>query len=288
MTLCCKCCNSEDISKLAYVPDSTGIERQLFLCNNCAGVFAEFGGGGAESDLQQQLTLHEALWLRTPIEEMRFLSSEMLRTVDLFRPILGQPGSEDVICELGSGRGNLTAALAQRGYSVRSCDPSDALNQMAKASYGLTDRQICCSEAEPFLRELKNENLTIRAIILWHVIEHVENPVGLIKLCVDAIVTDGVILLQAPMPAPPYIYPEHRFFVTRSWVHRVGQMCGLKPFFCDISPLEQFIAFGWCRPEIGLALDGFSKPVEPIDPVGGWIADLTMALLKQQSIKKSH
>ncbi len=281
----CACCNGHTTFRLCALPDNKGAEKDLYLCGTCAAI-TPGQGEMTQDNTDLQVRFHDAYWSDSSRDELRQAGLSMLHTVNFYKDVLGRPDGR-IVCEIGAGRGNLTWALKDKGYRVVSCEPSQRLVDLAHKHYAL-DGELSCETADSLLTRLEAAGKPVQAVFLWHVIEHLENPIDLIRRCAEIIAPAGAIIVQAPMPASPYIYPEHRFFINRAWAHKVGELCGLTTFFCDASPLDQFLSLAWCQPKADLRLPGFPPPAPPIDPLSGWLEDLTSGLVRFQETYHSQ
>jgi 2-polyprenyl-3-methyl-5-hydroxy-6-metoxy-1,4-benzoquinol methylase len=285
----CGCCGSTDLRLLCSMPNYEAQLTSLAICNLCGAVTPEHVQNDSRATTTMQTDYHEALWGASSDQELMQLAHDMRQMVEFYQPILGPPGDQKTIVEIGAGRGNLTASLAMCGYNVRSCDPSAHLVDLARRVYQLTKSQLTCAEGIPFLAALADEGAQVQAVFLWHVIEHVDDPFDMIAHAKRIVGNNGAIVFQAPTPAPHYIYPEHRFFATREWVHRTAERFGLRTLQCDFLPFEQFISFAFCSPAADLNLPGFDSPAVPQgDVLSDWVTELSEGLRSAQHVYRDQ
>jgi len=115
---------------------------------------------------------------------------------------------------------------------------------------GVPQAQICCFEPEPRASSwLKSQGFKVvdsfagvepaDAILLIEVVEHVDDPVGLLRECKQVLAKGGRVFLTTPCGETPkgyrpmggYIIPEHIHFFTERSLRLACQRAG----FSDIS-----------------------------------------------------
>jgi SAM-dependent methyltransferase len=269
-----------DLCWLGQFPDSKGTAADLFLCDACGAVTPIRPPTSTVSNTRLQTDLHEGLWALTDTSEMANLAAEMARTVEFYASLLGAPWPDRPVVDVGAGRGNLMAAIAAKGFSVLGCEPGERLVELARRTYGFDDQILACAEGLPFLLQLEQSRVQPSVVFMWHVIEHVEAPLALLRQACELVGRDGAVILQAPMAESRYIYPEHIFFVTRAWGYRMAERLGMRLLINDVSCVEQFVSVAFCHPDAPLSLPGFEPPPPPATALGGWISDLTGCLMR--------
>lgn len=131
------------------------------------------------------------------------------RLVDELRFWLGEPGAR--VAELGAGRAGISAALARRGYDVGSSEPSELMVGQARSDFGLDERQLQALTAQQHLALMADASLD--AIIMWHVLEHVDTPLDIAREVRRVLRARGCFVLQMPIVAPEALFAAHRFVV---------------------------------------------------------------------------
>ena len=96
------------------------------------------------------------------------------------------------VMELGYGEGNFTGALVERGFLPTVLDGSDILLNTAKEIHG--DKIIAkCGLFEEFVPEQKYD-----CVLATHVLEHVDEPVTLLRHMKKWLTSDGKIIIIVP------------------------------------------------------------------------------------------
>lgn len=273
----CGCCHAHNTKPLCSLPDDTGTHVVLSLCAHCGALTPGYTQAQHEENTRRQTAYYENKWADDSVDHYNRLAEDFRGVVRFYRDkgYLPPPDNAPCIVDIGAGRGALVEALRREGYAARGAEPAQALVERACANYKMGASVLHCMTAEDFVAQLSQAGNTIDAAFLWHVIEHVKQPVQLLTAIAATLSAHGVIILQAPLPMPSSIFPEHLFLLTRKTVFSLAQMSGLAVAFCDISHQEQFISFVLCKP-------GAYHPnitPEQTDVLDDWISDLHAAII---------
>ncbi len=273
----CNCCNSEDVVPILKAPDFEMAPVQIFHCKNCAALCPDYPEV-VEDEISRQTSFHEEFWKDETPESLAELVAGMEAVVDFYEGIIKAPGENTIAYDIGSGRGNLLAALLAKGYDAYGCEPSAELSHRARAAFDLPGDRLITTSALDFLAQRSEEQGRVNIIFLWHVIEHFENPMEILREAVKSLAPDGVLICQGPMLSPGYVYPAHRFFHSESNIAWIARELGLKVIFLDGFTKERFISFA-------LAKEEHPKPgidtvflTSPEDAVGSLYYTLSKAL----------
>ena len=276
-TLQCGCCHAHDTKPLCSLPDDTGTHVMLSLCAHCGALTPGYTQAQHTENTQRQTAYYENKWSADNHAHYHQLAEDFRGVVRFYRDkgFLPPPEHTPVIVDIGAGRGALVEALRREGYAPSGAEPARGLVERAGEYYTMDASVLHCLTAEAFVAQLSQAKQTIDAAFLWHVIEHVKHPVQLLTAIAATLSKQGVIILQAPLPLPSSIFPEHLFLLTRKTVFSLAQMSGLAVAFCDISHQEQFISFVLCKPG---AYRTTNLP-DKTDVLDDWITGLHAAII---------
>lgn len=220
----CQVCRTTSLIPSSQIRDANGKKVSLLHCQTCDAVqpqYPDIGKRAQESETAWQGSYHESLWTAMSTESVDDVVADLQSMVKAFSETLGPPDSAKWILEVGSGRGALIRALLNEGYSVQGCEPASGLIQQARAALSLTEENLKHQDALTFLDNAKLLKEPITTIFIWHVLEHLEQPLKVIKDAYSLLAEGASILAQVPMLTPDYIFPAHLYFpssATFDWL----------------------------------------------------------------------
>ena len=133
-----------------------------------------------------------------------------------------RPGAR--VLDAGAGRGRLVAELRRRGFDAGGIDPS------ARQAGGVVERR---SIAE-------HEDSGLDTVVLWHVAEHLDDPLAALGRVTSWLAPGGLVLLgvpnaasvQARVAGPAWMHwdaPRHRQHFTPAGLTALLSRAGLRP-----------------------------------------------------------
>lgn len=163
-----------------------------------------------EDILQRQVRFHEDWWGNETSEDLQRERDNLTSLADFVIEHAG--GADKTILEVGFGRGCLLSALQNAGVSAHGLEPSPELYEKAVTAFRFSSDSAFNIDANIFLRD--HPAASYDCLVLWHVLEHLEDPAPILDSLSALVADDGVMIFQTPLPRPDYIYPEHLFFPT--------------------------------------------------------------------------
>lgn len=240
--LACPVCGALKPPKIGKSLDREGKEGSVFCCEDCLTFFTDSNSRGKSEEIARQVSFHEDWWRDETVESLQALKDEAASMVQFYKNDLGRPDEGQLIVEIGAGRGNLTAALVEAGYSVRSCEPSLNLSQRGREVYGLHDSQLASISADQLITSLVATHTSAHAVFLWHVLEHVTEPLDLLRGIHSILAEGGFLFLQVPLPCDSYTYKEHLFFGSPASLSNMAAKTGYRISFLKHIPASGFLS----------------------------------------------
>lgn len=112
------------------------------------------------------------------------------------------------LLDIGCGSGRFLAHAAIRGYAVTGCDFNPVAVQIARTRYGLTD--VHCASVAELRRRMPERRFDV--ITAFEVLEHMDDPAGLLTAIAGWLESGGVVALSVP-----YRDRWPRFGVNSAW-----------------------------------------------------------------------
>jgi SAM-dependent methyltransferase len=124
-----------------------------------------------------------------------WMHSEMLLEVEAFRVRMLRKHSEPgTLVDIGAGPGGFSAAAKREGFDVTAIEMDRHCCEYMQSELGV--HAICSDEPVERLRELA----PVRAISLWHVLEHLRDPAEMLATAAERLQPGGVLALGVPNP----------------------------------------------------------------------------------------
>jgi len=225
----CPLCASTNLTFHSHFPDKVNNQVELAKCGDCHCFIPQYEHDSTPNTIKQQTSFHEYWWKNSSSEELKKTLDDLTTVVRGFQPYLGEPSPENLVVEIGSGRGSLLRALLDTGYQAYGCEPATGLVELARTHYSLGTDSLYEMPAFEFLEEIiPRLPIAPKTIFLWHVLEHLEQPMPLLHKLQNILPPNGRMILQLPLLSQEYVYPEHYFFVTHKTFEYISSELNLK------------------------------------------------------------
>ena len=228
VVLSCNVCRSDRIQNV----DS---EFNFCRCDSCGYVFDSPRPSVAEVAAFYSQPAKYDSWLK---EERARDALWRRRTRKLLRH-----RAEGSLLDIGAGIGQFLYHAQPLFTRVAGTEISESAVRIAREKYGI---ELCAGQAE----ELDLPLASIDNITLFHVLEHVPDPVRLIRLCRDLLRPQGVLAIAVP----------NDVWAWSSRIKKLGKRMGLGPF-------QKF------SPVLGISRAGASREIH--------LSHFTPAVLRQ-------
>lgn len=147
-----------------------------------------------------------------------------------------------MVYEVGCATGYHLAHFRRAGWEVGGCDPSAKAVAQAREIFGID--ADCGMDAQCL-----PEHAGLGVVMFSHVLEHMTDPIGALKLAHAALGADGAVLLEVPCATAPHLVPPGWF--TLEHLH----------YFSQASLTTLLAAAGFAPVEFRIALTGELYPV---------------------------
>jgi SAM-dependent methyltransferase len=173
----------------------------------------------------------------------------------LLPAIEGASGSVRVL-DVGCGLGYLTFALKSAGYEAVGVDLSDKAVATARQHFGGDYRSTT-------LHQLSESGEQFDAVVMAELIEHVVDPVSLVRDGLRVLSEGGRLIITTPNRSaygPDVVWtgdrpPVHLWWLSEQSIRAIAQTFGCDVDFVDYSRFNEIhpapMAGGWCKPSVG-------------------------------------
>lgn len=166
--------------------------------------------------------------------ERRFRGTEeeVRERIAAYLPRLDGAGELGGVLDLGCGRGEALAVLAEAGIRARGVDSSAAMVERCRA------RELEAEQGDLFATLAAQEESSLGAVVSFHVIEHLppESLDRLARLAFRALAPGGVLILETPNPLSVvvaarsfWLDPTHRRPVHPDSLELTARLAGFDP-----------------------------------------------------------
>lgn len=246
--IACRCCGGQELGAASSCKDRDGGEIQVRHCLRCEAVLPEYQTIGDET--VHQAAYHAAYWSKEDAAEAVRIATELRQMVRLFGGYLESSMSSRMpVLEIGAGRCCLMKALKCEGFIVEGCEPSAELVGKAREIFGFSDEELHQEDAHSFVTRINGRDRCYDAVFMWHVIEHLTNPLDILRGVSEGLGPDGIILLQAPLFQQEHVFREHLYLFSPEQPKRIADILNLKLVMNFQPTAEGFVTFALSRPD---------------------------------------
>ncbi len=245
----CPCCGNANLLPMLRAPDRQAAACTILHCATCCALVPDYPPDASIDVLSHQRLYHERYWSEESPEVTLREAEQVKRIVTFHQRKLDTFPKGTPMLDLGGGRGLLTNALLDAGYNAFGCEPSAGLVHRARTVLALPEDRYAHSDIASFVDQRSKNSEKAGAIFLWHVIEHLLNPLDQLKSIATLLRNDGIIIAQGPLLDPSYVFPEHRFLHCESNITWLAHELGMKVILLDSLSKERFISFALAKPD---------------------------------------
>lgn len=216
----------------------------MYRCRTCKVVAdSRIWAVDPQQDLAAQAAATEDCYTRT------YTADEFAHRMELAAATLGEFGKfmrgNGCFVELGVGEGFLARAAAGRFPTAYGLD----IDLTAAQS---VSRQFGCPDNLRFLRHgefAPAEAGPISVTALWHVLEHLRDPLAVLRPFLERMQDGGLVIGQVPLLREDYIFDEHFLFHNESSLFHLAAALGCAPILLQRDEANDFLSFCFRKQE---------------------------------------
>ncbi|MBI5886792.1 MAG: class I SAM-dependent methyltransferase [Deltaproteobacteria bacterium] len=256
----CRICASLDYTPVYYID-----EVEISRCNRCD--FIQIASVGSLSILNAHYSScgHDGPDLRSNFDKLKIIRAAGFRA-DYFMRHTGLTGGE--VLEIGASEGHFLDELRGRGFNVTGVEPS---------RHGLKAVEKGLHVHRDMLENVALKDAHYDAICLFQVIEHFEDPLGVLRLLYSKLKAGGCLVVETPdiysvgskFEKTPWklFNVEHITYFSQKSLDELLKAAGFKIIasrHCDYDGLRLPFAKMLKRVVVPLINPGFKGPLQKI------------------------
>lgn len=198
----CPLCASTNLTCISQ-KDRHGAPLKTDLCRSCGHVFTNPQPTKAELDsfyADKYRSSYKGVTTPKPKHVYR-AGLRALERLDRLRPFAHQ---QSRVLDIGSGGGEFVYLMQTAGYDAKGIEPNQGYAAFSKSSY---DIDVDVGTVESVL----HSNAVWDVITLHHVLEHLADPVAVLRSLAQRLSDTGVLIIEVPNVEARYHGP-HRLF----------------------------------------------------------------------------
>jgi 2-polyprenyl-3-methyl-5-hydroxy-6-metoxy-1,4-benzoquinol methylase len=142
---------------------------------------------------------------------------------------------QDRLLDVGAGGGEVVYVLRRRGFDARGIEPDEQYARYAR-------EQLQVPVDTGFVQDVAFPPGSFDVITMYHALEHVENPSGILDTLRTWLTEDGLLVIEVPNVEARCIAPAHRFHFAhfynfnRETLEALGRKTGYDVVHTSTSP----------------------------------------------------
>jgi len=202
----------------------------LLRCKKCNLIFRDQTNPAAISNLISLIYTEEWVKMRAKYTEDTFIGHTAFANqfVEMFSPNKGN------LLEIGSGTGEFLFLAQEAGWDAIGCEPSAEACSYARGQYNVNIIN------DFFHKGLFGQKQKFDAIVFWHVLEHLPDPLTFFAEVRSVLKPYGIIFFSIPnndsyhnsllgYNSPLYKEPDHFFHYSKDNLLQLLKKAALKP-----------------------------------------------------------
>jgi SAM-dependent methyltransferase len=198
----CNLCGSSDVDVIA-TKDRDGHPLRTTICRGCGLVWSN--PRPSEQAVRQYYSRDYRLdYKRKATPSLRHIARSGRGAAHRVSDIKAFLKPGDRVLDAGAGGGEVVYALRHRGFEAVGLEPDERYARHARETLGVPVQT-------GFVQDASFAPGSFRVITMYHALEHVEDPVGILSTLRGWLSGDGLLLIEVPNVEATCMHPRHRF-----------------------------------------------------------------------------
>ena len=229
----CNLCGSVDVEELAN-RDRDGRSLRTTICTRCGLVWSNPRPG--EDEVRRYYSAQYRLDYKghsTP--SLRHIARSGRGALSRYRTLAPFVKRGDRVLDAGAGGGEVVYVLRKFGFDAHGLEPDEEYARHAREGLGVP-------VDTGFVQDASFRPGSFEVITMYHVLEHVEDPVGILTKLRGWLTNAGRLLVEVPNVEARCILPAHRFHFAHFYnfngvtLEATGRRAGFDPVHATTSP----------------------------------------------------
>lgn len=184
----CNCCSTESFT-VVFDAGEAQVHR-IVRCNRCGLLYSSPRGGALETCNPDSPSSEgkDNWWVAPRMAKEKLQVRDYNQTREFLNKLY--PGRGRLL-EIGSGFGHLLARFRDDGWEVHGIDPYPDACRIARETFSVDAR---CE----FFQNASLEDNSFDVVLMNHVIEHLDDPLGALRQCYRILKPGGCLLMETP------------------------------------------------------------------------------------------
>jgi SAM-dependent methyltransferase len=229
----CNLCGGIDVEQIGD-RDREGHALRTTICTRCGLVWSNPRPG--QDEVRRYYSREYRLdYKGRPTPSLRHIARSGRGALNRYRRLspLMKPG--DRLLDAGAGGGEVVYVLRAFGFDARGLEPDEYYARHARETLGVPVET-------GFVQDASFPQRSFDFVTMYHALEHVEDPVGILARLRGWLVDGGTLLVEVPNVEARCILPAHRFHFAhfyhfnRATLEATGRRAGFDPVQTTTSP----------------------------------------------------
>lgn len=181
----CNICGSKEYKNFKKIND-----YQIVKCSQCGLVYLNPRPIQQEINKEYSAEYHIERLLRKEPKTIKEIEEEINKNIGRAEEIVSQFGNKGKLLDIGCSAGFFIACLRRYGWDVKGIDISEWATEFAREKLKLN---VFTGMVEDIQFNKKFDIIT-----MYHILEHLPNPIGSLKKVSEIIADDGVLIIKGP------------------------------------------------------------------------------------------
>lgn len=222
----CNVCRSVDVEELS-LKDRDGHPLRTTICRSCGLVWSN--PRPSEEAVRRYYSREYRLDYKgvlTP--SLRHTARSGRGAMNRFRDLAPFLKAGDRILDAGAGGGEVVYVLRKHGFDAMGLEPDERYATHAREALGVP-------VDTGFIQDCSFPSGRFDVVTMYHALEHVEDPVGILSRLRGWVTDGGRLLVEVPNVEATCIHPNHRFHFAHFYsfnqatLEMAGRQAGFTP-----------------------------------------------------------